>query len=69
MPKKKTKPDTANDLSTEGIRLMLKQPNSGTESGQRDMVLLSLMYDFGARVQEMADLAVGDFRGGGLLRR
>jgi integrase/recombinase XerD len=30
--------------------------------GRRDVVLLSLLYDTGARVQEIIDLTVGDVR-------
>ena len=40
----------------------MKQPDAKKKSGHRDMVLLSLMYDLGARVQEIADLSVGDVR-------
>jgi len=60
--KKKAKAGTVNYMSTEGIKLILKQPNVKKLSGRRDMVLLSLMYDSGARVQEIADLSVGDVR-------
>jgi site-specific recombinase XerD len=50
-------------MSPEGIKLILEQPDAKKMFGRRDMVLLSLMYDSGARVQEMADISVGDFRG------
>ena len=60
--KKKTKSGTINYMTPDGIKLILKQPNVQSLSGYRDMVLLSLMYDSGARVQEMADLSVGDVR-------
>jgi site-specific recombinase XerD len=68
IPKKKTCATSPNHLSLEAIRLILAQPNTTqpnttTPSGQRDLaLLLTLMYDTGARVQEMADLTVGDFR-------
>jgi site-specific recombinase XerD len=62
IPKKKGKSGTVNYMSPEGIRLILEQPDLKTPSGRRDMVLLSLMYDSGARVQELADISVGDFR-------
>ena len=35
-------------------------PQCNRKSGSRDIVLLSLLYDSGARVQEMCDLYVGD---------
>jgi site-specific recombinase XerD len=60
--KKKTTSGTINYMTPDGIRLILEQPNGQSLSGYRDMVLLSLMYDSGARVQEMADLSVGDVR-------
>jgi site-specific recombinase XerD len=62
IPKKKGKKGTVNYMSPEGIKLILEQPDAKQMSGRRDMVLLSLMYDTGSRVQEMADLTVGDVR-------
>lgn len=53
--KKKEKP-IINYLTLDGIRLLLKQPDSATPKGRRDLALLSLMYDTGARVQEIVDL-------------
>ena len=58
IPLKKTGRKSINYLTVDGIRLLLKQPNLLTKSGRRDMALLSLMYDTGARVQEIADLTV-----------
>jgi Site-specific recombinase XerD len=51
-----------NYLSTEGIKLLLAQPDTATWKGRRHLALLSLMYDTGARVQEMADLTVDSVR-------
>ena len=62
IPKKKGKKGTINYMSPEGIKLILEQPDAEKMSGRRDMVLLSLMYDTGSRVQEMADLTVEDVR-------
>lgn len=57
---KKHKKECVNYLNVDGIRLFLKQPDTSTIKGRRDLALLSLMYDTGARVQEMADLTVQD---------
>ena len=56
IPVKKTKKATINYLSLKGIKLLLEQPDQSTRHGSRDLALLSLMYDSGARVQEMIDL-------------
>ncbi|UZR99082.1 site-specific integrase [Chondrinema litorale] len=54
---KSTKQPAVNYLTIEGIKLLLKQPNIHTKKGRRDLALLSLMYDTGARVQELIDLS------------
>lgn len=51
-----------NYLTVEGVRAILSKPDVATRSGRRDVTLLSLMYDTGARVQELADLSVSDIR-------
>ena len=53
---KKTPQETINYLSVDGIKLLLQQPDTMTSKGRRDLALLSLMYDSGARVQEIIDL-------------
>jgi site-specific recombinase XerD len=57
---KKHRKESINYLSIDGIRLLLKQPDISTRKGRKDLALLSLMYDTGARVQEMADLTAQD---------
>jgi integrase/recombinase XerD len=52
---KKTKKESINYLTIEGIKLLLQQPDTTTSKGRRDLTLLSLMYDTGARVQETID--------------
>lgn len=48
---------------TEGaMKLLLRQPDTSTRSGRRDLALLGLLYDSAARVQELADLTPSDFR-------
>jgi len=56
IPMKKTERGTPTYMSLEGIKLLLQMPDRRTKSGRRDVALLSLMYDTGARVQEIADL-------------
>lgn len=53
---KKVSHDSVNYLTIEGIKLLLQQPDATTIKGRRDLALLSLMYDTGARVQEIIDL-------------
>jgi integrase/recombinase XerD len=49
-------------LSREQLTAVLAQPDLQTRAGRRDAVLLSVLYDTGARVQELIDLTVGDIR-------
>ena len=61
IPVKKKRQAVVEHLSPEGIRLLLEQPDQYTVHGRRDLALMSLMYDSGARVQEIVDLSVRDF--------
>lgn len=56
IPFKKTEQRVLNYFSLDGIKLLLSMPDTSTKGGRRDLALLSLMYDTGARVQEIADL-------------
>lgn len=58
---KRTAAKAMNYLTVEGLRLLLRMPNQRTTQGLRDLALLSLLYDSGARVQEIIDLKVGGF--------
>jgi len=51
-----------NYLSTDGIKLLLHQPDLSTGSGRRNLAMLALMYDSGARVQEIIDLTPSSIR-------
>jgi site-specific recombinase XerD len=62
MKAKKTSPPAMEYLSAEQLKSVLAQPDISTKDGRRDMVLLSLLYDSGARVQEICDLRVRDIR-------
>jgi len=59
--KKKPVP-VVNYLTVEGMALLLKQPDSTLRSGYRDMLLLALLYDSGARVSELTKIKIGDIR-------
>lgn len=59
---KRVKQETMNYLTIEGMQLLLRQPDTDTVKGRRDLTLLSLMYDSGARVQEMIDLTPSRLR-------
>jgi site-specific recombinase XerD len=62
IPKKRTTTSPPRHLSLDGIRLILDQPDTSSPSGSRDLALLALIYDTGARVQEIADLTLSDLR-------
>lgn len=60
IPKKGHKKQTIRHLPVDGIKAVLKQPDQQNHSGRRDFALLSLMYESGARISEIADLRIGD---------
>lgn len=62
IPMKRTKKTSVEYITLQAMRLLLKTPDKTTKKGRRNMVLLSLLYDSGARVQELADLKVGNIR-------
>lgn len=62
IPVKKTERRTINYLTLDGIKLLLKMPDQGTAVGRRDLTLLTLLYDTGARVQELIDLTPSQVR-------
>ena len=49
-------------LSGDDMLSIMAQPDSATSSGRRDIALIGLLYDSGARVQEVIDLSVRDVR-------
>lgn len=59
---KKTPVTEMNYLSIDGIRVLLSMPDTNLKLERRDLAVLALMYDTGARVQEIADLKVTDIR-------
>lgn len=53
---------TVGYLSQEALQAMLSLPDTTTHQGRRDLTLLAVLYDSGARVQELADLSVRHVR-------
>lgn len=62
IPTKKYQQSIVAHLSPEQMKALLAAPDSSTHRGRRDMTLLSVLYDTGARVQELCDLCVKDIR-------
>jgi len=51
-----------NYFSADALKLLLSLPDSSNAEGRRELAILTLLYDSGARVQEIADLTFGDIR-------
>ncbi|WP_246067663.1 tyrosine-type recombinase/integrase [Paenibacillus koleovorans] len=62
IPMKRSASKAMNYLTLDAMKAILEQPDTSRFTGRRDLVLLSLMYDTGARVQEMTDLVAADVR-------
>jgi len=62
IPQRRYARPTVAYLSKEELAEILAQPDLRTPDGRRDAVLLSVLYDTGARVQELIGLSVGDVR-------
>ena len=60
-PKKHEKP-VIPFLTEDELKALLAQPDPSTRHGLRDLTLLSLLYDSGARVQEITGLQLKDIR-------
>ncbi len=62
IPIKKTQAPSINHLTPEALKLILAQPDASKANGRRDLTMLCVLYDTGARVQELVDLKVQDIR-------
>lgn len=60
IPIKKAKKTLVEHLTPEAMKLLLEQPDKHTPKGRRDLTLMSILYDTGARVQELIDIRVCD---------
>jgi site-specific recombinase XerD len=61
IPVKKTVRPSLGYLSGEELEILLRQVDRSTRKGQRDYLMLALLYDTGARIQELLDLKPVDF--------
>lgn len=62
IPHKRCEHPQIEHLIPEDLAIILAQPDLSVRQGRRDAVMLSLLYDTGARVQELLDLSVQDIR-------
>jgi integrase/recombinase XerD len=62
IPQRRHARPTVGYLSKEDLAEILAQADRRARGGRRDAVLLSVLYDTGARVQELIDLSAGDVR-------
>jgi integrase/recombinase XerD len=62
IPLKKMGKPAVSYLTTEALEAILRQPDRNSSAGRRDLALLTVLYDSGARVAELTDLLVRDVR-------
>lgn len=60
IPMKKAGKPMVEHLTPEAMKLLLDQPDRNLPQGRRDLTLMSVLYDTGARVQELIDAKVED---------
>ena len=62
IPEKKCVKRVVSFLTGEEMKILLSMPDPSIRKGLRDMVLMAVLYDSAARVQEIIDLKVKDLR-------
>jgi len=62
IPKKKAPKKVIGYLSVEGIRLLLDTPDKDTPTGRKHALILTLIYATAARVSEIINLRVSDYK-------
>lgn len=62
IPIKKAPKPVMNYLTPDALKLILAQPDLSKRRGRRDLTMLTVLYDTGARVQELIDLRLRDVR-------
>ena len=55
---KETEPAGIEFLSEVEMKVLLAQPDTATKKGIRDLLLMIMLYDTGARIQELLDLRI-----------
>lgn len=59
----KKQPEAVVDyMSVDGVACVLQQPDMNSSGGYRDALMLTLLYDSGARVSEITKMRIGDIR-------
>ena len=64
IPSKKAPGHVFSYFSVQELGILLQTPNPRKPLERRDIVLLSLLYDSGARAQELCDIRISDIRFG-----
>lgn len=62
IPFKKKSKKPIDYLMPAALKVLLEQPNTATVKGKRDLSIMVVLYDTGARVQEIIDLKARDVR-------
>ena len=62
IPRKRFNRPLLGFLSREEVQALLEAPDAATFSGHRDRMLLTLLYNTGARVSEVAGLRIADLK-------
>ena len=60
IPIKRTEKKLVEHLTPEAMKLLLDQPDKNNRKGRRDLTLMGVLYDTGARVQELIDIRICD---------
>jgi site-specific recombinase XerD len=60
--KKQPKSNIIRHINLDMLKEILAAPDTSTHNGRRELVMLSVLYDSGVRIQELADLRVEDVR-------
>lgn len=62
VPFKKREKKMIEFLSQECLKCWLEQPDTRKKKERRDLTMMAILYDTGARVQELVDLKISDVR-------